>query len=189
MEAGPAFHAAMTRALKREGFAGGHVWVGCREGRLDLIGESGGQIRIAPKEVARLRIGYEETKYRKLHQMLIWRQGVAQPLNLAPLGEHGAHYAATVRAFAADLAAEGKLAAIERGTSRFSAVLGPVLMAIPAFGALAISIFVLEEEPWWGRMIVPAVPLAIFALLLWLCFARHMPRPIQSLMELDKQLP
>lgn len=42
----PAFHAILTRTLKREGFTGDHIWVGRREGRLDLIGETGGEIRI-----------------------------------------------------------------------------------------------------------------------------------------------
>lgn len=188
-ETGPAFHAIATRALKREGFAGDHIWVGCREGRLDLIGEKGGQIRLAPKDILRIRIGYEETKYSKIYQTVIWRRGATKPLDLTPVGDHRANYAATMRAFAGQMAAAGLQNRIERGVSKFSAMLGPVLIGILALAAVCISIFVLTEEPWWGRMIVPFIPIVLLGFLLWNMLARQMPRPIQDLAELDKQLP
>jgi hypothetical protein len=188
-DAGPAFHAIATRALKREGFAGDHIWVGCREGRLDLIGEKDGQIRLTPKDILRIRIGYEETKYSKIFQTVIWREGAGKPLDLTPLGDHRAHYAATVRAFAAQMAAAGLQDRVERGVSKFSAVLGPVLIGILVLATLGISIFVLTEEPWWGRLIVPAVPTVLLGVLVWNMLARQMPRPIRDLAELDKQLP
>ena len=188
-EAGPAFHAIATRALKREGFAGDHIWVGCREGRLDLIGEKGGQIRLAPKDIRRIRIGYEETKYSKIYQTAIWRQGAARPLDLTPVGDHRVPYGTTMRAFAGQMAAAGLQDRIERGMSKFSAMLGPVSIGILVLAALGLSIFVLDEEPWWGRLIVPVIPILLLGFLIWNMMARQLPRPIQDLTELDKQLP
>ncbi|MGH6941271.1 hypothetical protein [Hypericibacter sp.] len=188
-ETGPAFHAITTRALKREGFVGDYIWVDCREGRLELIGEKAGQIRLAPKDIQRLRIGYEETKYSKIYQTVIWRQGAAKPLDLTPLSEHRVNYAVTVRVFAGQMVASGFQNRVERGVSKFSAILGPVLIGILVLAALCISIFVLTEEPWWGRMIVPFIPIVLLGFLIWNMMARQMPRPIRNLAELDKQLP
>jgi hypothetical protein len=188
-EAGPAFHAIATRALRREGFAGDHVWVGCREGRLDLIGEKGGEIRLMPKDILRIRIGYEESKYAKIYQTVIWRQGTAKPLDLTPVGDHRANYGVTMRTFAGQMMASGHQNRIERGVSKFSAVLGPALIGILVLAALCLSIFVLTEEPWWGRTIVPLVPTLILGALIWNMITRQLPRPIQDLAELDKQLP
>lgn len=83
----------------------------------------------------------------------------------------------------------GRMDRIETGASKFDALFGPILMAIPTLGAIVISLFVLTEEPWWGRMIVPLIPILILAALMWIGFKRYWPKPVRNIGDLKKQLP
>lgn len=173
---------AEWRAL---GLMGRYLTATPAAGGIAVAGEAGGRLAIAAGEVARLRIGYSEDR-RRHYTARIWRQGAAAPLRLAAAEAHPPGYAATIRPFAAAVAAAG--GTVERGTTKAEALMMPVLMGLLAVVAIGIALM-LTEEPWWGRLIVPAAPSALTALTAWLAATRHWPRPVADPAELDRQLP
>lgn len=182
------FHAASTRQLRRAGFEGDFVWAGMRGDALELIGEKAGFLRIPAADVARMRTGFVEGKYRS-YRTLLWLRGGGPPIRLYPRKDHYFLYVPTVRGLAEAVAGEGGMARIETGTSTGDALLGPLMMAIPALGALAIAAFAVTDAAWWQRLAIPAIPVAAFALLGWRSLTRHAPRRATALADLDRQLP
>jgi peptidoglycan/LPS O-acetylase OafA/YrhL len=110
-------------------------------------------------------------------------------ITLTPYREAWPSYGATVREFAGGMAAAGRGDRLERGLSKGMALLAPIALTPVALGAAAVSLFALENEPWWGRLIVPAIPIAILALTLWLGLTRIWPRPVRTLADLHGQVP
>jgi hypothetical protein len=98
-------------------------------------------------------------------------------------------YATAVRGLVAAIAAGGRLERVEGGGSKVEALLAPVLFAPLAAGAIALALFALPNAPWWGRLAVPAVPVALFTVFRWLGLTRHWPRPLGGLADLAAQLP
>lgn len=145
-------------------------------------------VRIAPTGISRLRIGFFDAKHRSYHTR-VWRDLAQKPLELVPVKQSWAAYRETMNEFAQLFAQANRLDHVETGTSKFDALFGPTLMLIPTLGALALALFVLTEEPWWGRMIVPIAPTVILALLVSLGMERYWPKPVRELSDLRKQLP
>jgi hypothetical protein len=183
----PGFFAVRTRAMKREGFRGKRVAATMREGRLALVGEEGGALWIDPAEVSRVRVGYEEAKWGKLYLTRIWRTN-CRTLTLHPTPADF-QYRETIRAFVNAMAAADKLQRVERGVSAFSAWLAPMLFGLLTLAALAIGSCALADFPWWQRYLPALVPAVLTALLYANARARHIPRPLKDLAELDRQLP
>jgi len=183
-----AFEAANTRVLKKEGLAGSTILVSMPEGALELRGRDGGSMRITPSEVMRMRMGYVDGRPTH-YQTLIARAGSATPITLHPLSAGLTGYSALIPQFAASVASAGGIEHIESGTSKFSALFAPVLLAPVVIGGLALSLFVLTDQPWWGRMLMPLIPTGIFAIMLYLGMRRHWPRRVQRLEELRAQVP
>jgi hypothetical protein len=92
-------------------------------------------------------------------------------------------------ALAERCAAERRLDHIERGSSRFEALFPAALLAPVAIAALVVGAFVITEEPWWGRTLVPLIPTALFGFLLRRGLARHWPAPVHDPDELRPVLP
>jgi hypothetical protein len=190
-DAPPGFTAYGSRRLRKAGAAGKLVRVALEQGALVL---GGGDVPAAAwplATIARIRVGYEESRSGKHFQTMVWRQGAERPvvLSLVREGTWGYDYTMTIRALAAELAATRGLGRVERGIGGFGALLGPVLIIPPFLAASAIALFALTNEPWWGRLIVPAVPTALVALLTWDFLARKQPKPVAGLEELEMQLP
>ena len=188
----PCFEAVGTRRLRQLGLSGGRVLVTLRRGTphgaaLELCA-AGAAVRIAVRDVERLRVGYVEGKAR-YYETRLWRGGDARPLTLYPHASNRAAYARVVRAAVTAIADAGRIDHVESGLSRMSALATPALLAPVALGAAALALFALSGEPWWGRLIVPVIPTAVFALTLWLALTRHWPRPIRRPADLDAQLP
>jgi hypothetical protein len=188
MAAVTAFDAALTRRLRRKGLAGRPARVAFEGGALTLSGAESGRVVIPLADVARLRVGSEDTKYGRHYVCCLWLVGSERPLVLLPLGRRPPEYGATVRGFAAELARSGGLERIEGGVSRAAALFMPVAFGLLLLAALGVSLFALGNEPWWGRLIVPLIPGLLFGLGLWLCVTRYWPRPIRSLADLDRHL-
>lgn len=183
-----AFQTGNDQRLRKAGLAGAHVWATLREGALELRGEDGGALRITPAEVARMRIGYADAR-RRTYLARIWRASSAAPLNLAPYPHTWSAYAQIMRGFAAAMRDAGRLGRIEGGASKFDALFAPLLTGLPLLGAVGIAVFALGNEPWWGRLLVPAIPLLLFALFLRIGLTRHWPLPLRNIDELECQLP
>jgi hypothetical protein len=156
-----AFRAPSTRALGRHGLRG-PVTVTLSGSSLQLTGEAGGVLLIAPERVRRLRTGWEETKYGISHETRLWLVGEAKPLNLQLMERVPHAYAAVIRGFAAEVARVGGLARLECGTTQAGALFLPIAFGLLSIVAIVISLFVITEEPWWGRLIVPVAPIGVF---------------------------
>jgi hypothetical protein len=182
------FHAAQTRQLHRAGFEGRFVWSGMRDGALELIGEHAGFLSIPAPEIERIRAGFVQGRPRT-YRTILWLRGGGPPLCLHPQPDHHLLYAATIRDLAAAVAAEGDLSRVEGGTSIGDALVAPLLMAVPALGAIAVAVLVVTDAAWWQRLAIPAVPVACMALLSWVALARQLPRRLRTLAELDRRLP
>ena len=60
-----------------------------------------------------------------------------------------------MRGFAAAMAADGRLARMEGGTSVAGSLLFPGLVGALFLAASCVALFVLTNQPWWGRLLVP----------------------------------
>jgi hypothetical protein len=183
----PGFFAVRTLAMRREGFRGKRVAATMRDGRLALVGEEGGAMWIDPAEVTLVRVGFEEVKWGKLYLTRIWR-GNGRTLTLHPTPADF-QYRETIRAFVSAMAAAGRLQRVERGVSAFSAWFAPVLFGLLTLAALAIGFYALVDLLWWQRYLPALVPAVLTVLLYANARARHIPRPLKDLAELDRQLP
>jgi hypothetical protein len=182
------FQCHVNRHMRKLGLVGSVAWVRVGNDVIDLTGADGGQVRIRLDDMTRIRVGYLDSKGRA-YETRIWSWGAEKPLRIMPTIASWAAYAQAVRSLASGLVARQRKDRIERGYSRFDALLGPVLTGLLVLGAVGVSIFALGNEPWWGRLLVPVIPLIVFGSLLWLGVARYWPRPIRELSDLDVQLP
>jgi hypothetical protein len=181
------FQTPNTDVLRAEGLAGGHVWGSFVDEALELRGDTGGALRIEPADLERARLGFAEGKGRR-YRAEIWRTTAREPLTLEPSQGTWPAYTRAMLAFAKACAVVHRIDRIERGSTKLDALLPALLTAPLAVGTL-VSAFVLTDDPWWGRTLVPALPTALCAVLLWSGLTRHWPRPIADPDELRVQLP
>ena len=197
------FQLTNTDDLRKLGVAGESVWARVYEGTLELCGaegsvlkdgvtvldfEKGGVLRIAAAEVTRMRFSYSESRYGRYYETKLWRVGAVEPLQL-PHWAFDIAYTQAMHGFAALLAGQATPARIEGGDTKFGAILGPVLMAIPLLMMVLPALFVLTSTPWWGRLIMVLVPSVAFAFFLRYSVKRHWPRVITNLDDLYLWLP
>lgn len=182
------FHTATSDALRAAGLQGGHVWVSFVDDALELRGDTGGALRLAAGDVDRARIGYIDARGRRYHAQL-WRAGASAPLELEPSPGTWPAYTRAMLAFAELCAKERRLDRIERGSTRFEALFPAALLAPVAIAALVIGAFVITEEPWWGRTLVPLIPTILFGFFLQRGLTRHWPTPLGDPDELRPVLP
>jgi len=155
---------------------------------LDIAGEAGAPLRLPVAAVERMRAGYTEGKGGPFYMTLLWPAGET-PIKLSPLREDWLLYAAFARALAERVAASRGLSAVERGDTRFGALLGPVLMGLLLAASLAVCVYALADEPTPLRWLPAVIPALLFALLYWRYHAVHRPRAVAELGELERQLP
>jgi hypothetical protein len=182
------FHTVNSDALRAAGLQGGHVWVSFVDDALELRGDTGGVVRLTAADIDRARIGYIDARGRRYHARL-WRAGASAPLELEPSPGTWPAYTRAMLAFAEHCAREHGLDRIERGSTRFEALFPAALLAPVAIAALVIGAFVITEEPWWARTIVPLIPTILFGFLLQRGLARHWPTPLDHPAELRPALP
>lgn len=153
-----AFTAPGTRRLKRRGIRGHEARVTLAGNALQIAGAEAGVLVVAPERVRRMRAGWEETKYGPHHETRLWLAGEAKPLVLHLKGRAHAGYVEVIRGFARGL----PLDRLETGTTPAGALFLPIAFGLLSLAALGISLFVITEEPWWGRLLVPVVPVGVF---------------------------
>jgi hypothetical protein len=153
---------------------------------LEVRSDGGAAMRIGAAEVARLRIGYSEGRGRT-YRATVWPRHDGPPLVLAVPPQSWVGYGQAMRAFAAAVIARGGI--VETGGSRMDALLAPLLFGLLLLGTLAISAFALADQPWWGRLLVPALPLLLFALTLRTSLRRTWPRATTDIADLEGLLP
>jgi hypothetical protein len=182
------FHTVSSDALRAAGLTGGHVWVSFVDGALELRGDTGGVMRVGPSDLDHARIGYLAAKFKR-YQALIWANGATEPLVLEPSAATAPAYTRAMLAFAHGCEDEGCIDRIERGSTKFEAVF-PALLTVPiAVGVLGVEVFLLPDESWWIRALLPLVPLVLFGFLLRRGIAKHWPTRLQHSGDLSIVLP
>ena len=71
---------------------------------------------------------------------------------------------------------------MEGGTSVAGSLLFPGLVGALFLAACCVALFVLTNQPWWGRLLVPLLPGVMTALGI-VAARRSWPRPVASLEE------
>ncbi|MCC6317257.1 MAG: hypothetical protein IT361_06140 [Gemmatimonadaceae bacterium] len=182
------YEVALTSQLRSHGLAGGCALVRITEDCVDLTGADGGKLSVRLDDIIRLRVGYLDGRSRS-YESRLWRWEDPKPLRLVPLVATWREYGVATRDLAARLEQRGRRHCLEQGSSRADAIFGIVATGLIAIASVVISLVALEQEPWWGRLLVPVFPVCLFGLLLYMGVRRYWPRPINSLAELDVQLP
>lgn len=182
------FQFSVNKQLRRTGLEGPHASAMIHDGALHLRDGFNHIARIPFDEITRVRFGFVDGKLRT-YSMRVWCSTLDTPLEFVPLKQSWTNYRETATTLVQQLLERDGVARIETGSTKFDALLGPALMAVPVIGALAVSVFVLKNEPWWGRLIVPIVPMLVLGLLVWLGVKRHWPRPLREMAGLRVQLP
>ena len=198
------FQLANNEGLQKLGVKGERAWARVYEGALELHGDAGSAVqdgatvlnpemgavlRIAAAEVARMRFGYTESRSGRHFEAQLWRVGAGEPLLLHFDPAHGIACTQAMRGFAALLAGQATPARIEGGVSKFYALLAPALLGIVWLAVVGLALFGLTHEPWWGRLIMVAVPSVFLVFFLWYGFKRLWPRAITHLDDLYIWLP
>jgi hypothetical protein len=163
------------------------VLVAVVDGSLVLTGSEGGSLTIAALDLERVRIGVIAAR-RVVYSATIWFANGAETIELVPYPNQLAAYRDVMRAFVASLVAQHKGDRIELGTSKLDALLAPVLFGLLAAATLAVAV-ILRGEPWWGRMLIPALPVTLFVLFTRSTLIRQWPRPMGSVADVEGQLP
>ena len=183
------FRVTISLLPPREGFAGSYADVAVAPEGVTIKGEERGFFHLPLARIARMRLGFNESRSGITYEVKIWIEGEREPMALQPLRESLAPYAAAMRVLAAALAQDGKLARVHTGVSKFGALIGPVLAGIALAGALFVAGFAMHPPKWWHFVVIPGLPAVAFGLLTWQAAARLWPRPVRSLAELYAQLP
>lgn len=183
-----AFRAHGNRRLRRVGARGRQVRVSLGAGGLDVVGEDPTPLRLPVTAIERMRSGFVDARGGPFYQTLLWPVG-DDPIKLAPLREDRLLYAAFVRALAAEVAARHGPGAVERGESHLGALFGPVFLGLVLVAALAVSAWVLADQPPYLRWLPALVAAPVFAVVVSRYRLVHRPGPVADLAELDRQLP
>jgi hypothetical protein len=184
---GSAFTQSSCRRLRRLGIKG-TATVRFDGTALEIRGAEGGEQRIAPARVVRLRSGRDDAiKYGPSYETRLWLSDGGR-IVLSVLGMRNAGpYIATMGRFGEAMAAAGELGRMEGGTSVAGSLLFPMLIGPVFVAASIIALFVITEEPWWGRLLVPLIPGVVTALAVMLA-RRSWPRPVASVAEYRARL-
>lgn len=177
------------KRLTALGLTGPHVFGLVTNNTFELRGETSGNVFIAPDQIERMRVGFYETRSGRFYTTTLWTPLTSKPLVLQPTRGSYAGYTSLMTQFVEVMTNTSHRDRVETGSSKFDALLGPILMGIPTFGAWILAIFVLTNEPWWGRVLVPLIPTIIFAILAWMSAKRYWPRLLANAEQLRKQLP
>ena len=184
----PAFRAYGNRRLRRAGAGGSPVRVSLDGAWLEFAGEQAAPLRLPVAQIERMRAGYTEGKGGPFYMTVLWPAG-EPPIKLSPWREDWPAYAAFARALAARVAASRGQRAVERGSTQFGALLGPVAMGLVLAATLAVCVYALADERTLLRWMPAVLPALLFALLAWRYHAVHRPRAVAELGELERQLP
>jgi hypothetical protein len=139
--------------------------------------------------IAKMRVGYTESKEGLHYETYVWIEGDAKPIYLAPLddGELTA-YRANIRVLASAMGKAGR--PVLTGTSLFNALIAPTLFGILFFAALTISIVIMDDGfVWWQPLAIAGVPGVLFGVFVWQTIYRFWPSRADEIADLDKQLP
>jgi hypothetical protein len=160
----------------------GEATITLADGTLVFTGKRGGELRVVPSAVQRLRAGIEPSKHGKLYCARLWLEGDQRPIVIWANRSSADAYVPMIRDFGVAVAAAGRLDRLERGTTKFSAAMLLGLMGILTIAAFAISIFVLSNEAWYVRF-TPAILPTVMTVLSYFLMRRSLPSPVASLEE------
>jgi hypothetical protein len=181
------YEAGFCRRLKQAGLRGRPARVSLEGGLLRIVGAKAGAVSTPVGAIERIRIGYHESKVGKAFATRLWVAGADNPLVLQPMNPNEG-YADVTRRLAAAVARSRGLRAVESGTSAAAAAYHFVVLTA-AFLAFGFVSWLYWDPALWPLLAVFVAfgGLALYALRQMV--RTHLPRPVASLSELDRQLP
>ncbi|MBC7897366.1 MAG: hypothetical protein H7066_18255, partial [Cytophagaceae bacterium] len=72
------FQCYVTRHMRGLGLEGSVAWVRVSDGLIDLTGIDGGQVQVRLDDIARIRVGFLDSKGRS-YETRIWTPGAEKP--------------------------------------------------------------------------------------------------------------
>ncbi len=154
---------------------------------LEISGDDGGLFRINPAQVRRIRTNWVSVKYGPFFLTRIWLEGDPRPLKLHARGFPIDDYAAVIRSFAAQLSRTDGVTRLQRGSSIATALEVLIPMAMLFVAAVVVSLFALDGDELWQRLVPVLVVLPFVALGIGLAVIRW-PRQVKDLAEFNKRV-
>jgi hypothetical protein len=187
---GASYRISLINALQGTGLKGLYADVFLDGDALCVEGEGGGVIAIPASDVERIRFFKVEAQQRlgSFCEARIWWKSHQKPLRLSA-GISDTGYRAVMHSFAKHIATEGGLNRIYRGESPVAATT-MILLTGGSVAALTLLliVFAIFLGSWWSA--IAAVPVGFSAyILLRAMIARYWPRPVESLSEIEQELP
>jgi len=186
----PGFPAALSkRAKQRLGVAGRKSFVRLVPDGVEIAGEESGRTTLPFARIARMRVGFEETKYGTILLLRLWLTGEQGSVAFGGNDNRRA-YGRFVRAAVSRLMQERPDLPIETGSGWFVPI-----FAIGAFGALSLATasftlyLAITGDDWTIGLGALAVALILLAVLGPWVWSRHRPRRIASAEAIERALP
>lgn len=169
---------ASSTWFRRHGLLG-RVRVSLTDDGLLLQGKRDGRLLIAPQQVMRLRSVAEASRHGTFYTTRIWIEGDPKPAVVSVARLHVGAYVQTVGNLASRVASLGHLQRLERGASVGGALAVAIMLSPLLLGSLAVSVFLLGNEPWYLRFAPFLV--GVLAMAAALISARiAWPRPVED---------
>lgn len=128
------FRAALSGGARRRlGIGGRTATLGLQTGGIEVRGETSGSVLLPFSRIAKLRVGFEETKTGTILLLRLWLTGEDKPFRFGGNGDRGA-YGRFIRATVARMLRDTPAIAIETGSGLFTPI-----FAISAFGTLTLG--------------------------------------------------
>lgn len=167
---------ASSAWFRRHGLRG-QVRLSLTDDGLLLQGKREGLLLIAPQQVTRLRSVAESSRHGTFFTTRIWVDGDPRPAVVLVARHQLEAYVQTVGNLASRVASLGQLQRLERGATVGGALAAAVLLTPLLLGSLAVSVFVLADDPWYLRFAPTLV--GVLAMVAALLSARiAWPRPV-----------
>ncbi|WP_431282181.1 hypothetical protein ACQW02_22685 [Humitalea sp. 24SJ18S-53] len=184
------FRAPMTRRLRRLGLKGADVTVGLAAEAIGVGGDDGTLLRLNFAGIARIRVGFSESKGGSYHFTRIWLTGERRPIEFMGSITTPAAYSAFVRGMVAWVLERYPGIEVQAGSGWFMP-----LFTIGAFGAMSLaslggSIYLaVTGDDWTIFLGALAVSLVLLLGLGFWTWTRHRPRRIATVEALARVLP
>jgi hypothetical protein len=185
----PFFEATVGPSLRREGLNAGRARIAFERGTLTITGLEGGAIAIPAGLVERVRFGRAigDPKLPETCVARIWRRGQRTPIVVGSVLHGEGSYSATMKPFAAAVAAGGGLKRVYVGRPAYVAfVLAPLGSLVFGYQAVSFGRFAMVTGSAWDWMMAGLLGICALAGLQAVYTLRS--RPVTALDDIDREL-
>jgi hypothetical protein len=185
----PFFEATVGPSLRRGGLSAGPARAAFKNGVLTITGLEGGTIAIPAGLVERIRFGRAigDPKLPITCVARIWRRGQRTPIVIGTILHGEGSYSATMKPFAAAVAAGGGLSRVYVGRPAYVAfAIAPLCSLVFGYQAVSFGRYAMVSGSGWDWMM--AGLLGVCALAGVLAVFNMRSRPVTALDDIDREL-